>query len=48
MLLVEQNAAMATQLAHRPHVVEEGRFVADGLASELLDRPEIRQADFGL
>ena len=47
-LLVEQNVAMAMQLAHRAYVVEEGRIVADGLASELLDRPEIRQAYLGL
>ncbi|MFC5496030.1 ABC transporter ATP-binding protein [Caenimonas terrae] len=47
-LLVEQNVAMAMQIAHRAYVVEEGRIVADGLASELLDRPEIRQAYLGL
>ena len=47
-LLVEQNVAMAMQLAHRAYVVEEGRIVAEGLASELLDRPEIRQAYLGL
>ena len=47
-LLVEQNVAMAMQLAHRAYVVEEGRIVADGLASDLLDRPEIRQAYLGL
>jgi branched-chain amino acid transport system ATP-binding protein len=47
-LLVEQNVAMAMQLAHRAYVVEEGRIVADGLADELLARPEIRQAYLGL
>ena len=47
-LLVEQNVAMAMQLAHRAYVMEEGRIVAEGLASELLDRPEIRQAYLGL
>ena len=47
-LLVEQNVAMAMQIAHRAYVVEEGRIVADGLAAELLDRPEIRQAYLGL
>ncbi|MDB5944980.1 MAG: Branched-chain amino acid transporter ATP-binding protein [Ramlibacter sp.] len=47
-LLVEQNVAMAMQLAHRAYVVEEGRIVADGLAGELLDRPEIRKAYLGL
>jgi ABC-type branched-subunit amino acid transport system ATPase component len=28
--------------------MEEGRIVADGLASELLDRPEIQKAYLGL
>ncbi len=47
-LLVEQNVAMAMQFAHRAYVVEEGRIVADGLAGEMLDRPEIRKAYLGL
>ena len=47
-LLVEQNVAMAMQLAHRAYVVEEGRIVADGPADELLARPEIRKAYLGL
>jgi branched-chain amino acid transport system ATP-binding protein len=47
-LLVEQNVAMAMQCAHRAYVVEEGRIVADGLASDLVDRPEIRRAYLGL
>ena len=47
-LLVEQNVAMAMRLAHRAYVVEEGRIVADGLASEMVNRPEIRQAYLGL
>ncbi len=47
-LLVEQNVAMAMQCAHRAYVVEEGRIVADGLADEMMDRPEIRQAYLGL
>jgi branched-chain amino acid transport system ATP-binding protein len=47
-LLVEQNVAMAMQLAHRAYVVEEGRIVAEGLASDMVNRPEIRQAYLGL
>lgn len=47
-LLVEQNVAMAMELAHRAYVMEEGRIVAEGLASELLDRPEIRKAYLGI
>ena len=47
-LLVEQNVAMAMQLAKCAYVMEEGRIVAQGLASELMDRPEIRKAYLGL
>ncbi|MFM6991203.1 MAG: ABC transporter ATP-binding protein, partial [Rhodoferax sp.] len=47
-LLVEQNVVMAMQLAQRAYVMEEGRIVAEGQASELLSRPEIRKAYLGL
>lgn len=47
-LLVEQNVAMAMQLAGRAYVMEEGRIVAQGQASELLNRPEIQRAYLGL
>ena len=47
-LLVEQNVAMAMQLARRAYVMEEGRIVADGLARDLLGRPEIQKAYLGI
>jgi branched-chain amino acid transport system ATP-binding protein len=47
-LLVEQNVAMAMQLAHRAYVMEEGRIVAEGQAEELMARPEIQKAYLGL
>jgi branched-chain amino acid transport system ATP-binding protein len=47
-LLVEQNVAMAMQVARRAYVMEEGRIAAEGLARELLERPEIRKAYLGL
>ena len=47
-LLVEQNVAMAMELARRAYVMEEGRIVAEGLASELMDKPEIRKAYLGV
>lgn len=47
-LLVEQNVAMAMELAHRAYVMEEGRIVAQGLASELMNQPEIQKAYLGL
>jgi branched-chain amino acid transport system ATP-binding protein len=47
-LLVEQNVAMAMGLAQRAYVMEEGRIVAEGKASELLQRPEIQKAYLGI
>jgi hypothetical protein len=47
-LLVEQNVAMAMELAVRAYVMEEGRIVAEGPASDLLSRPEIRRAYLGI
>jgi len=47
-LLVEQNVAMAMQLATRAYVMEEGRIVAEGRANDPLSRPEIRRAYLGL
>ena len=47
-LLVEQNVAMAMDLASRAYVLEEGRIAAQGLASELLHQPGIRRAYLGL
>jgi branched-chain amino acid transport system ATP-binding protein len=46
-LLVEQNVAMALELAVRAYVLEEGRMVAEGAPSDLLDRPHIRRAYLG-
>ena len=46
-LLVEQNVAMALEVAQRAYVLEEGRMVADGAASELMARSEIRRAYLG-
>ncbi|HEX7890195.1 MAG TPA: ABC transporter ATP-binding protein [Ramlibacter sp.] len=47
-LLVEQNVAMAMEIARRAYVLEEGRIVADGLAKDLLERPEIQKAYLGI
>ena len=47
-LLVEQNVAMAMEIARRAYVMEEGRVVADGLARDLLGRPEIQKAYLGI
>lgn len=46
-LLVEQNANMALSIAHRAYVVETGRIVLSGNASELTASEEIKNAYLG-
>jgi branched-chain amino acid transport system ATP-binding protein len=46
-LVVEQNARQALQLAHRAYVLETGRIVKSASAGELLDDPEVRAAYLG-
>ena len=46
-LLVEQNVAMALELARRAYVLDEGRIAAEGLPSELVGRDDIRRAYLG-
>lgn len=46
-LLVEQNALQALQIAHRGIVLETGRVVTQGPAKELLASDEIRKAYLG-
>jgi branched-chain amino acid transport system ATP-binding protein len=46
-LLVEQNAAMALQRAHRAYVLETGRIVRSDEASRLLDDDSVRAAYLG-
>ena len=46
-LLVEQNAAQALQRANRAYVLETGRVVKSGDASELLDDESVRAAYLG-
>jgi branched-chain amino acid transport system ATP-binding protein len=47
-LLVEQNAQMALQIANRGYVLETGRIVLEGLAADLLANPQVRAAYLGL
>jgi len=47
-LLVEQNVAMALDIANRSYVLEEGRIVAEGTPAELLAQPHIRRAYLGV
>jgi len=43
-LLVEQNANQALRLAHRAHVLVNGRITLTGTGRELMARPEVRAA----
>lgn len=43
-LLVEQNAHHALNLAHRGYVMVNGRITLSGKGQELLERPEVRAA----
>ena len=46
-LLVEQNVAIALEIAARAYVMEEGRIVAEGLPKELAQQHHIRRAYLG-
>ena len=46
-LLVEQNVAMALEVAQRAYVLEEGRIAVEGTPDELLASPHIRRAYLG-
>jgi branched-chain amino acid transport system ATP-binding protein len=47
LLLVEQNARAALKLADRGYVIETGRIILDGVASELREAPEVQRAYLG-
>ena len=47
LLLVEQNAHKALQIAHRAYVLETGQVVMQGTGRELLASPEVRKAYLG-
>ena len=47
LLLVEQNAHKALQLAHRAYVLETGAIAMQGTGRELLASPAVRKAYLG-
>ena len=47
-LLVEQNVAMAFDVADRAYVLEEGRIVDHGTPAELRAKPHVRRAYLGV
>ena len=46
-LLVEQNARQALQVADRGYVMERGRIVLSGTGQELLNMPEVQRTYLG-
>jgi branched-chain amino acid transport system ATP-binding protein len=46
-LLVEQNALLALEVAHRAYILENGEIVLAGPAGELRQHPQVREAYLG-
>ncbi|MEB0137543.1 MULTISPECIES: ABC transporter ATP-binding protein [unclassified Undibacterium] len=46
-LLVEQNAKLALQAAHRAYVMDSGLITMSGLAKDMLDDPKVQAAYLG-
>ena len=46
-LLIEQNAKMALEIANRGYVLETGRIVTSGTGESLLNSPEVQKAYLG-
>ncbi|GAU09177.1 ABC transporter ATP-binding protein [Desulfoplanes formicivorans] len=46
-LLIEQNARLALQFAHRGYVMDTGEIVAHGTAKELSENPDVKKAYLG-
>ena len=47
-LVVEQNARRALEIADHAYVMEQGRIVLEGSAAELADNPDVREFYLGL
>jgi branched-chain amino acid transport system ATP-binding protein len=47
-LLVEQNARRALEIAEHGFIMESGRIVLDGPAADLADNPDVREFYLGL
>ncbi|MBW1635849.1 MAG: ABC transporter ATP-binding protein [Deltaproteobacteria bacterium] len=46
-LLIEQNASLALNLAHRGYVLDTGEVAAEGTSEELSNNPEVKKAYLG-
>jgi branched-chain amino acid transport system ATP-binding protein len=47
-LLVEQNALRALEVADRAYVVERGTVLLSGAGADLLSNPDVRKAYLGI
>jgi branched-chain amino acid transport system ATP-binding protein len=47
-LLVEQNALMALDIAHRGYVLETGKVVLEGAATDLSENEDVKKAYLGI
>jgi branched-chain amino acid transport system ATP-binding protein len=47
-VLVEQNAHMALQVAHFGYIMENGKIVMEGMSAELADNPDIKEFYLGM
>lgn len=47
-VLVEQNANMALQIAHYGYVMENGKIVMEGKAGELIENPDVKEFYLGM
>jgi branched-chain amino acid transport system ATP-binding protein len=47
-LLVEQNARRALQIADHGYIMEQGRIVLEGNAAELVDNPDVKEFYLGM
>jgi branched-chain amino acid transport system ATP-binding protein len=48
MLIVEQNARLALEIATRGYIMEQGRIVLEGPARELVENPDVQEFYLGL
>jgi len=48
LLLVEQNVVQSLEVARRAYILDNGRFVLEGSASDIRDNPELKRAYLGM
>jgi len=48
LLLIEQNVVQSLEVAQRAYILDNGRFVLEGLAAEIGQNPELKRAYLGM